>query len=179
MRLHFETQQTIPFPVELVFAFFANPENLPRLMPAWQKARIEEAVFAPPPALPKGAPAARLGVAAGTGTRLTLTFRPLPLFPMRWPWEARIEDFQWNKGFCDVQEQGPFVYWRHCHTIEAIEVNGRPGATLTDRVEYELPFASVSHRLDGILVRPQLARMFRFRQKRTLELLGLITRHRT
>ncbi len=40
MRHTFQTEQWLPFPVELVFAFFAYPENLPRLMPAWQKARI-------------------------------------------------------------------------------------------------------------------------------------------
>ena len=42
MRHPFAAEQWLPYPVELVFAFFANPQNLPRLMPAWQKARIEE-----------------------------------------------------------------------------------------------------------------------------------------
>ncbi len=178
MRLHFEARQELPFPLELVFAFFANPENLPRLMPAWQKARIEEAVFTPPPAPPKGRTPTRLGVMAGTGTRLTLTFRPFPFSPVRVPWEARIEDFRWDEGFCDVQDSGPFAYWRHCHRLTPAEVNGRPGVVLVDRVEYELPLAAISHKLEGLLVRPQLERMFRFRQKRTVELLSLIARHR-
>jgi hypothetical protein len=33
MTQHLETQQWVPYPVELVFAFFANPANLPHLMP--------------------------------------------------------------------------------------------------------------------------------------------------
>ncbi|SEG54669.1 Ligand-binding SRPBCC domain-containing protein [Bryocella elongata] len=177
MHLHFEAQQTVPFPVELVFAFFANPENLPRLMPPWQKARIEEAAFAPPPRPPAGITMPRLGIVAGNGTRLVITFRPVPLLPIRFPWEAMIEDFRWNQGFCDVQGQGPFAYWRHCHTVEPAEVNGKPGATITDRVEYALPLAPITHHFDALLVRPQLRSIFGYRQKRTTELLTLISRH--
>lgn len=40
-RLSFTTDQWVPFPVDRVFAFFADPLNLPRLMPAWQDARID------------------------------------------------------------------------------------------------------------------------------------------
>jgi len=116
MRLYFETEQWLPYPTELVFAFFANPENLPRLMPPWQRARIEEAVFAPSPPRPTDSPRYP-GIAAGNGTLLTIGFRPFPFAPFRIPWEARIEDFRWNEGFCDVQLRGPFKYWRHCHTV--------------------------------------------------------------
>jgi len=51
MRHRFHGQQWLAFPVERVFAFFANPANLPRLMPASQKARVEEAILVAPPAL--------------------------------------------------------------------------------------------------------------------------------
>lgn len=177
MHLHFEAQQTLHFPVELVFAFFANPENLPRLMPPWQKARIEEASFAPPPRPPVTANPPRFGVVAGNGTRLRMTFRPVRFLPIRFPWEATIEDFRWYQGFCDVQGQGPFAYWRHCHSISPVEVHGKPGAIVTDRVEYALPLAPITHRFNALLVRPQLRSIFRYRQKRTSELLGLIARH--
>ena len=103
----------------------------------------------------------------------------MPLLPIRFPWEATIENFRWNQGFCDVQGQGPFAYWRHCHTVEPTEVNGKPGATITDRVEYSLPLAPIMHRFDALLVRPQIRSIFRYRQKRTLELLGLIARHQS
>lgn len=175
-RLHFEAQQTVPFAPELVFAFFANPENLPRLMPRWQKARIQEAAFAPPPAPPKGSAPVRLGIVAGSGTRLVITFRPIPLLPLRFPWEAFIEDFRWFEGFCDTQGQGPFAYWRHCHSIAPVQVDGRPGTMITDRVEYALPLAPITHRFDRWLLRPQMASIFRYRQKRTLELLQAIAR---
>lgn len=91
MRFHFETRQWLPYSTELVFAFFANPENLPRLLPPWQKAQLEEATFRPPPPRPESAPHYP-GIAAGDGTRLTLSFRPVPFSPVRVPWEAEIQD---------------------------------------------------------------------------------------
>jgi hypothetical protein len=38
----FTAGQWLPYPVPFVFAFLADPHNLPGLMPAWQKARVEE-----------------------------------------------------------------------------------------------------------------------------------------
>lgn len=177
MRLHYDAKQWLPCAPELVFAFFANPENLPRLMPRWQRARIEEATFAPPPARPPGAPVYP-GVVAGDGTRLLLSFRMLPYLPMRAPWEARIENFRWNQGFCDTQLAGPFAYWRHCHTVEAADEpeTGRRGTLLTDAIEYELPFGGVGKLADGIFVRRMLTSTFRYRHQRTAEILSVIDR---
>jgi len=177
MPFHFETTQWLPYPPELVFAFFANPENLPRLLPRWQRARIEEAVFAPPPPRPEGAPRYP-GIAAGTGTRLTISLRLIPFIPMRIPWEAQIEDFRWNQSFCDTQLRGPFKSWRHCHTVTAApspQYSGQPGTTLHDAVTYELPLGPLSNLTHTLILRYQIARIFRYRQHRTAELLTLMT----
>jgi ligand-binding SRPBCC domain-containing protein len=165
----FTTEQWLPYPVPLVFAFFANPENLPRLMPAWQKARIEEAMFAAPPPRPEGS---RLypGIAAGTGSRLVISAKPFPLAPFRLPWEALIEDFRWNEGFCDVQGKGPFKSWRHCHSVRAELKDGLRGTVVRDEVHYELSVGMTP------LARPGLAYVFSYRQKRTAELLSRASR---
>jgi ligand-binding SRPBCC domain-containing protein len=166
MTYTYNTEQRLPFPIELVFAFFSNPENLPRLMPKWQKARIEEASFAPPP--PHPAPAKRMrGIAAGVGTRVTMSFRPFPFSPIRLPWEAEITQFEWNDHFCDVQVRGPFAQWKHCHQL----VRDGEGTLLKDSVEYELPFANVLQPL----VRFQVVSIFKYRQARTAELLPLMS----
>src|SRR5579875_2664847 len=143
MRQHFETEQWLPFPRNLVFAFFANPMNLPPLMPGWQQARIDEITLVPPPRPPEGV--ARVpGVFAGDGTRLLITARAGPGMPLRVPWLALIEDFRWDEGFCDVQVKGPFAYWRHCHSVREEERDGRAGTVVRDAVEYALPLAAVS-----------------------------------
>ena len=168
MSYSYSSEQTLRYPIEVVFAFFANPENLPRLMPQWQKARIEEASFAPPP--PNPDPARRIkGIAAGAGTRLTMSFRPVPLSPLRLPWEAEISEFEWNDHFCDVQVRGPFAKWTHCHRLRPVA----EGTLLRDEVEYELPFGGLG-RMGQPLIAWQLKSVFRFRHEKTLELLGLM-----
>jgi ligand-binding SRPBCC domain-containing protein len=107
MRFHFQTEQRLPYPLELVFGFFADPANLPRLMPPWQHARIDRATYVPPPPPAQPFPGSDR-ITAGTGTQLTITIRPIPLSPIRVSWDARIENFRWLEGFCDVQLSGPF-----------------------------------------------------------------------
>ena len=167
MRFHFKAEQQLPYPLETVFAFFADPDNLPRLMPTWQDARIESATYiAPPPALAPFPGSDR--IIAGTGTRLLLTIRAVPLLPIRIPWEASIEDFTWLRGFCDTQLRGPFKYWRHCHTL----TSNASGTHLLDAVEYGLPLGPFGYLANTLFVRRQLASTFAYRQKRTLELLA-------
>lgn len=172
MPFRFQTEQWLPYPSELVFAFFANPENLPRLMPAWQKARIEEATFAPPPPRPEGSPRYP-GIAAGDGTRLTISARPFPFSPIRAPWEALIEDFRWNEGFCDVALRSPFRSWRHCHSVRTAQnpapgLSGQTGTIVRDDVSVETP-------IPAALLHPGFRYIFGYRQKRTAELLARLT----
>lgn len=171
----FHAEQWLPFPLELVFAFFANPENLPRLMPAWQKARIEEASFAPPPPRPPDTP--RLpGIVAGAGTRMTISFRPFPFSPMRLPWDAEISEFAWNDHFCDIQHRGPFKSWRHCHRLSTKSRTNpdgsvQPGTLLVDQLEYALPLGPLGSLANTLFVRYQIRSIFRYRQQRTADLL--------
>ena len=178
MRHTFQAEQWLPYSPEIVFAFFANPENLPSLMPRWQKARIEEAAFVPPPPRPSSSLPQR-GIAAGAGTRLTLSFRAFPLSPIRIPWDAEISEFAWNDHFCDVQHRGPFKYWKHCHHIRAEARSTQPGADpapgtlLHDHVDYELPLGPLGDFANAFFARRQLRSTFRYRQRRTAELLPL------
>lgn len=172
MHEHFQAEQWVPFPIDRVFAFFSNPENLPRLMPPWQKARIEEAAFAPPPPRPEGS-ARYPGIVAGAGTKMTISFRPFPYAPLRVPWDAEITEFIWNEHFCDVQHRGPFAFWRHCHRLSSETRNGVEGTLLRDQVEYQLPggaLGRIAAHLGGNL---QFKYIFGYRHKRTAELLPL------
>jgi ligand-binding SRPBCC domain-containing protein len=176
----FQTEQWLPYPIEPVFAFFANPENLPRLMPPWQKARIEEAAFAPPPPRPIAPDSLRLkSIAAGPGTRITISFRPFPYSPLRVPWEAEITDFAWNDHFCDTQLRGPFSYWRHCHRVHTETRSNEAGiptqgTLLRDEVEYASPYGSLGTLANRLIIAHQLRATFDYRHRRTLELLSRI-----
>jgi ligand-binding SRPBCC domain-containing protein len=176
MPHHFHAEQFLPYPIETVFSFFTDPANLPRLLPGWQSARIEDVtyIFPPRPAQPF---AGSDSIIAGSGTTLTLTIRPFPLSPVRLRWDALIEDFHWLQGFCDVQMRGPFRRWRHCHTVvpATSPISGEPGTLLQDVVEYELPLGILGKVANPVFVRRQMASIFRFRHRRALELLGLKT----
>jgi len=173
---HFRTEQLLPHSIDRVFAFFADPANLPRLMPAWQRARIESAnLVAPPPPPPELAVPQSLveTIQAGSGTELHLTLQPFPLLPLRLPWIAVIEDFRWLEGFCDVQQTGPFTHWRHCHTLSPQPYKAQlHGTLLTDVVEYTVPLGPLGTLADALFLRHQIAATFRFRHQRTFELLA-------
>ena len=171
MRHRFRTTQWLPYTVESVFAFFANPANLPKLLPDWQHARTEEIELHPAPR--KGSFASEATVAAGRGTRISLSFRPARLSPVRLSWVALIEDFHWNERFCDRQLEGPFRYWRHCHRMQAwqSEKTGEQGTLLIDTIEYELPFTMFGHLANRFAVRKMLDGLFEHRHRRAEELL--------
>jgi ligand-binding SRPBCC domain-containing protein len=163
----YDAEQWVPYPLEVVFAFFAMPENLPRIMPKWQKARIEEANFTAPPPRPKSNIALK-SFAAGEGTRLTVSFRPFPYSPIRIPWHARITDFDWNNYFCDQQEEGPFASWRHCHRVREEQQNGLLGTRIFDSVEYALKLGVLGQLANALIVRHQMRATFNYRHKATL-----------
>ena len=112
MARHFEMSQWVPFPVELVFAFFANPHNLPHLMPPHLKLRVEDIRLTPPPPRPVAADASRRfqSVAAGTGSEILISLVPVPWFP-RLSWTTRIVEFEWFSHFTDEQLRGPFAFF--------------------------------------------------------------------
>jgi ligand-binding SRPBCC domain-containing protein len=166
MQYRFTSEQLIPHPLETVFAFFADPANLPRLMPTWQDARIDAATFIAPPPSPHPFPGSDR-VQTGTGSRITLTIRPIPLSPIRLSWVSIIEDFRWLEGFCDIQLHGPFKYWRHCHNV----THTATGTRLIDAVEYEPPLGPLGSVANTLFIHHQLKTTFAYRHRRTLELL--------
>ncbi|MGC1463901.1 MAG: SRPBCC family protein [Terracidiphilus sp.] len=173
----FEAKQWVPYPVELVFAFFANPANLPHLMPRKFETRIEDARIEPPPPRPVAADESRRfkSVAAGVGSEILISFYPIPWVPRRVSWLACITEFKWNSHFCDAQLRGPFKVFHHRHGIEAEFRDAQEGTLVSDLVEYELPYG-VMGRIAGAMVRSKLASSFAYRQKRLPEILAAAQR---
>ncbi len=171
--LRFETRQWVPFSLELVFAFFANPHNLPRLMPPALKTRIDEARLQQPPEQHAATnPAWRIrGVAAGVGSEMVISFCPVSWWPQRVTWVARITEFSWNSHFCDEQVSGPFARFRHCHGTLAETRGNQVGTLVTDDIEYALPYGFIG-RLGNPLVRRQLEQSFAQRQVRLPQMLA-------
>jgi len=175
------TSQWTAFPVELVFAFFANPGNLPHLMPKWQQAKIESSRFLAPPPRPLAPdPALRFqSPAAGAGSEIVIGFRPFPWLPFRIGWLARITEFVWNSHFCDEQLKGPFRTWKHRHGIVAETRDGVNGTLITDEVKYSLPGGPLGSLANAVFVRRQMEANFAYRQRRVEEILPVAARQAT
>jgi ligand-binding SRPBCC domain-containing protein len=169
----FAMEQWVPYPVELVFAFFANPANLPHLMPPGLKVRIEDARVLPPPPRPLAADPARRfqSIAAGVGSEILISFYPIPWVPRRVSWMARIVEFSWYSHFIDEQVRGPFASFRHRHGIEPETRGGVEGTLVSDRIEFSLPYGWLG-RMGARLMRGQLNSQFRHRQQRLPEILA-------
>jgi ligand-binding SRPBCC domain-containing protein len=162
MLHHLEFEQWVPFPIERVFAFFSNPENLPRIMPASSGTKLIALNRMPAPPPPPG----RAGdKAAGVGSTIVTSFRVFPFLPLRAQWIARITEFEWNHYFADVQDTGPFKSWRHRHEFMAETRDGIRGTLVRDVIDYEVGFGFLGTVADALLIRRQMQNTFSQRQQ--------------
>ena len=159
MAERLEFQQWVPFPLEKVFLFFANPNNLPRIMPQQLGAKILRLELQPPPGAPKDSPL------AGTGSVASISVRMIPFLPFRAPWVARFVEFEWNHYFVDIQEKGPFKSWRHRHQFASEVRGGISGTLVGDIVDYEIGFGPLGAIAQKLLVSRQMQGTFAHRQK--------------
>jgi ligand-binding SRPBCC domain-containing protein len=160
----------VPFPVPQVFKFFANPENLPRLMPAATETRLDhlEFIAAPPP--PSGD--AQSQHAAGVGSVLTTSFRIFPSLPLRTQWIALITEFEWNHHFADVEQKGPFKRWHHRHEFLRDSRDGVSGTLVSDVIDYEVGLGPVGAFANSLFIARRMRLTFADRQKKLPELLS-------
>jgi ligand-binding SRPBCC domain-containing protein len=161
-RLRFE--QWVPVALPRVFAFFSDPCNLPRIMPAELGATLVRVDRVPPPGAAPG------GAEAGVGTVIEVSVRLLPPLPVRSAWIARIVAYERDQHFADVQDRGPFRRWAHRHEFEARTEGGREGTVVRDVLDYEVGLGALGRLAERLLVGPRMARTFAHRQ-RTLEAL--------
>lgn len=158
-------EQWVPFPVEKVFLFFANPENLPRIMPPATGTKLLELKLVPPPAAPADGPAL-----AGVGSQIVTSFRVSPYLFVRAEWIAEITEFEWNHHFADEQRRGPFQYFHHRHELTAEDRDGMSGTGIAgtmvrDLITYDVGFGGFGKLLDQLFIRRQMEKTFAYRQK--------------
>jgi ligand-binding SRPBCC domain-containing protein len=122
-----------------VFGFFSDANRLELLTPGWLKFQV----LTPGPI--------RIGQGAVIDYRLRLHGIPIR-------WQSRISVWEPPVRFVDEQVRGPYTFWRHEHRFEE-----KQGGTLChDRVEYGVPGGRI---VNALFVRPDLAKVFAFRQQ--------------
>lgn len=166
---HLEFEQWVPFPVERVFLFFADPENLPRIMPHSTGARNVKVLLARPVSFP--AEANFTQPIAGEGSQIVTSFRALPFLPIRLSWTASIIEFKWNGCFADDQTRGPFRRFRHRHHFLRSERNGTDGTIIHDVIDYEAGFGVLGVLAERLFISRMLKSVFEYRQHAAEQLL--------
>jgi ligand-binding SRPBCC domain-containing protein len=166
-RLQFE--DWVPFTSPRVFAFFSNPENLPRIMPTATQTRLDQLHLVAPPAATGFLDVQR---SAGVGSIIVTSFRLSPILPLRAQWVARITEFEWNHHFADVQQRGPFKRWHHLHEFVTDNRDGIDGTLVRDVIEYEVGFGPLGALGDKLLIARRICDTFAQRQKILPQLLS-------
>jgi ligand-binding SRPBCC domain-containing protein len=139
-RYVIEREVIVPAPPADAFAFFADPANLPKVMPPWLRFRLLRID----------------GLPMRVGTIVEYSVRALGA-PQRSV--VRVAEYEEGARFVDVQERGPYRYWRHEHAFE----DWHGGTLVRDRVEYELPYGSLGRIANTMLVARQLQQAFDYR----------------
>jgi ligand-binding SRPBCC domain-containing protein len=169
-RVQFE--QWVPEEIERVFLFFANPANLPRIMPPETGIELTKMKLVPPstPSIE------RSGIdqtcLAGVGSEIVTSFRMISFLPLRARWIALVTEFEWNHHFADVQKKGPFKSFHHRHQLHAEKREGVTGTVVRDAIEYEVGFGWLGGLAGKFFIGRQLQRTFAYRQQALLKLLS-------
>lgn len=148
-RWKLEQIQFIPKPRSEVFGFFADAFNLERITPGFLRFKV----VTPGP----------IQMKPGAIIDYSLRLYGLPL-----GWKTRIELYEPETRFIDVQLKGPYKYWHHLHQFE--EVKG--GTRMLDLVHYEVPLGPLGTLARGLLVRRSLERIFSFRRQAIEQIMG-------
>lgn len=138
----------VPFSLERVAAFFAEPANLESLTPRWARLRLIEA------------PAE---IAPGSVLRYRVS-----ALGLRRTWVAEISVWEPPHRFVDVQLSGPYRFWEHTHAFAAV----KGGTEVADRIRYRLPGGPLGPLADRLGHRAVLSRLFDYRTRRLKQLLG-------
>src|SRR5437763_678533 len=153
--MRYETEQWVEAPLEAVFRFFCDPQNLLKITPPEAQARIVK--------LDLVEIGGQQGL-AGVGSEIELAFRPIPFVKWELRWTARIVEVEWLRFFRDIQAAGPLRRFVHTHTFHAEARGERNGTVIRDDVDYEL---GVLGALGSAAARVALWRMFAYRHHAT------------
>lgn len=137
---HFRAEQWLERPVEEVFAFFSDANNLEAITPR----QLNFHILTPGP------------IRLETGARIDYQ---LKLYGVPVKWATLIESWEPPRQFVDVQLRGPYRVWRHTHRFAA---EGR-GTRIFDDVEYELPFGPLGRVVEALWARREIAKIFGYR----------------
>ena len=144
-----ERTQEIDAPIEDVFDFFSNAENLQALTPPFLGFKI----------------LSDLPIDMREGARIEYSIK---LFGIPLRWSTLISTWEPGVRFVDEQKKGPYALWHHTHEFVA-----RGDKTeMRDVVLYKEPLGFLGTIANFLFVRRTLGKIFDYRRDAVREILG-------
>ncbi len=135
-------EQWVPAPLNEVFSFFSDANNLEKLTPGWLHFKV----------LGKSTPEIKQG---------TLIDYQLSIHGIRLRWQSKIIDWAPGKQFVDIQVKGPYQLWHHTHEFKTVS----GGTLMVDRIKYRSKGWLLAPLLEAAFVGPDIRRIFAFRHR--------------
>ena len=137
---HFHAEQWLDRPVQEVFAFFSDANNLEAITPR----QLNFHILTPGP------------IRLEAGARIDYQ---LKLYGVPVKWVSLIESWEPPREFVDVQLRGPYRVWRHTHRFAAEGA----GTRIFDDVDYELPLGLLGRVVEALWARREIVKIFGYR----------------
>ena len=145
---YFERSVLINCPIEKVFGFHSDTNNLSKITPDFIKVSI-----------------IKIDLPLRLQSEISLEVTQFQFIRTRW--NIRLTEFDPFKLITDTQVKGPFKKWEHKHCFE--KENGN--TLMTDKINYELPFGLIGRAADKLFITKMIEKQFEFRHKLTKSIL--------
>ncbi len=134
--LHYNKSVELSVPVKNAFEFYTNTSSICETVPDSIDVKILQG-----------------GKHMKSGDVIRLKVR---IFGIVFLWESKIYDMIPNVSFTDRMLKGPFKSWEHKHYFE----KSAHGTTMTDRVNYEIPFGPIGLLANRLFVKNMIDKIF-------------------
>ncbi|MCS5653982.1 MAG: SRPBCC family protein [Candidatus Marinimicrobia bacterium] len=139
--------QFIDKPLDVVFSFFAKPENLRRITPS----TLDFQILTPTP------------ISMVKGTVIDYNIKVMGI---RVHWRTLIKSYNPPTQFVDEQTKGPYLLWIHTHTFKIKD----EGVEIHDCIEYSIPLGLLGRFVHFLWIKRKLDQIFDFRRKKIEEI---------
>jgi hypothetical protein len=137
----FTSEQFVNEPLDKVFEFFSNADNLEKITPPAFGFKV----------ISKSTDHVQVG------TLINYKLWLDGLIPLKW--QTLITEWRPPFMFADLQKKGPYKKWHHTHTFETLG----SGVLMKDQVDYSLPFGLLGLIIAGWKVRRDIRKIFNHR----------------
>lgn len=142
--------QGLPISEKEAWEFLSNPNNLKVITPEHMGFHIHS------------------GAEKAMYPGQIIQYKVSPFAGITTKWVTEITHVEHGEYFVDEQRFGPYALWHHKHFIKAAE----GGVIMEDIIHYKIPLGFLGNWMHPIMVKPQLTKIFRYRESKLTEIFG-------